>query len=235
MRMVVVGLLFASLVPSVARATSSASLLPLRLDDALVEEVARLLGDAQAQSNRTPLVKPVDEPPPPAAPPPTAPAELAPAGAAATPQGRQLGVGLEVGYPIALTLKYMLKPDQGLAVGLGALSGFVYNRGSFTVYVDYVYHPHLVTTGEAFALTWYLGGGAQFIANEGFTTPWVMGIQYSGFSYGSPWFAARVPLGLNLALTQAPIEVYLEAVPSVLVFPVLSFGVGGSVGVRFYL
>ncbi|OGQ25593.1 MAG: hypothetical protein A2138_04230 [Deltaproteobacteria bacterium RBG_16_71_12] len=231
MRVVAVAVLFASLVPGAAWAAPSASTALLRLDDVLVEEVARLLGDAQTQSNRTPAVRSGDEAPAPT----TTAVNLAPAGAAATPQGRQFGVGLAVGYPIALTIKYMLKPDQGIAAGLGALSGFVYNHSSVTVFVDYVYHPHLLTAGEAFALTWYLGGGGQVIINDRFSTPWVPGIQYSGFGYGSVWFAARVPLGLNLALAQAPIEVFLEAVPGILVFPVLSFGVGGSIGVRFYL
>ena len=117
----------------------------------------------------------------------------------------------------------------------GAFSGFVYNHSSVTIYVDYVYHPHLLTTGEAFALTWYLGGGAQVIINDRFSTPWVPGIMYSGWGYGSVWFAARVPIGVSLTLAQAPLEVFLEAAPSVLVFPVLSFGVGGAIGMRFYL
>ncbi|MBI1945561.1 MAG: DUF3996 domain-containing protein [Deltaproteobacteria bacterium] len=230
MRVVVVGLLFAVLSPSVALAAPSVPTSWLHLDDALLDEVGLLLGDQQAQSKHTPAVKAADE-----APATTTAVNLAPAGAAATPQGRQFGIGLELGYPVALTIKYMLQPDQGIAAGLGAFSGFVYNHSSVTVYVDYVYHPHLLTAGEAFALTWYVGGGGQVIINDRFSTPWVPGILYSGFGYGSVWFAARVPIGVNLALAQAPIEVFLEAVPSVLVFPVVSFGVGGSIGMRFYL
>ncbi len=229
MRMIVVGLVLASLASGGARATEAAAT-GLRLDERLLDDVAELLGVTQAASGTGVTV--ADDGAPPST---TSGTQLAPAGAASTPQGRQFGIGLELGYPVALTIKYMLKPDQGIAAGLGAFSGFVYNHSSVTIYVDYVYHPHVITSGEAFALTWYVGGGGQVIINDRFSTPWVPGILYTGYGYGSVWFAARVPIGANLTLTQAPIEVFLEATPSVLVFPVLSFGVGGAIGMRFYL
>ncbi len=37
-----------------------------------------------------------------------------------------------------------------------------------------------------------------------------------------------------LALTQLPFEIYLEAVPSILLFPGISFGLGAAIGGRFY-
>ncbi|MCC7073670.1 MAG: DUF3996 domain-containing protein [Deltaproteobacteria bacterium] len=229
MRVHAMGLMLVSLTSGAAGATAPAPSALLQLDTRLIDDVATVVGAPLADAGTGMTV--ADG---------TGPASssgttLAAAGAASTPQGRQFGIGLELGYPVALTIKYMLKPDQGIAAGLGVFSGFVYNHSSVTIYVDYVYHPHLLTTGEAFALTWYLGGGAQVIINDRFSTPWVPGIMYSGWGYGSVWFAARVPIGVSLTLAQAPLEVFLEAAPSVLVFPVLSFGVGGAIGMRFYL
>jgi hypothetical protein len=156
------------------------------------------------------------------------------AGASSTPGGKQFGVGIQMGYPTALTLKYMLQPDQGLVGGIGAFSGFAYDRGSFTLFVDYVWHPHMLTSSEAFALTWYIGGGGQLIVhnNNRFVTGSYPVLAYY---YAAPfWLAARMPIGANIALTQAPIEIYVEAIPGILVFPGLSFGIGASLGGRFY-
>lgn len=236
---VVIGVVLAALAPGKALAVSSAWASRLSVDVGLLEDVESLLGAPLLQADRPAPDKKSsgsssssgsDGPATSTA------TNLAPAGAYATPQGRQFGIGLELGYPVALIIKYMLKSDQGIAAGIGAFSGFVYDRSSVTVFVDYLVHPHLLTAGEAFALTWYIGGGGQLIINDRFSSPYVRGVLYPGFYYGSPfWLAARVPIGVNLALTQAPLEVFLEGVPSILVFPALSFGIGASIGLRFYL
>jgi Protein of unknown function (DUF3996) len=156
------------------------------------------------------------------------------AGSASTPQGRVFGLGLQLGYPTAITIKYMLRPDQGIVAGLGGFSGFVYNAPALSIHVDYVWHPTLLTSGEQFALTWYFGGGGNlFVFNSGRARPWLTGFEYYYYPTNI-WLAARVPFGLNLALTQLPFEIYLEVVPSVLVFPAVSFGLGAAIGGRFY-
>lgn len=227
-------LLFSILAPSAQAATSTLAP-PLAVDLSLLDDVGALLGDARLQSEgagRRSGGASVSEPE-------GAPAggnvNLAAAGASSTPQGRNFGVGLQLGLPTAIILKYMLQANQGLAAGLGGFSGFVLNSGSITLFVDYLYHPHLLTAGEAFSLTWYIGGGGQIIINDRFAAPYIRGVLYPGFYYGSYfWLAARVPIGVSLALTQAPIDVFVEAVPSLLVFPALTFGVGGAIGVRFW-
>lgn len=227
-------LLFSILAPSAQAATSTLAP-PLAVDLSLLDAVGALLGDARLQSEgagRRSGGASVSEPE-------GAPAggkvNLAAAGASSTPQGRNFGVGLQLGLPTAIILKYMLQANQGLAAGLGGFSGFVLNSGSITLFVDYLYHPHLLTAGEAFSLTWYIGGGGQIIINDRFAAPYIRGVLYPGFYYGSYfWLAARVPIGVSLALTQAPIDVFVEAVPSLLVFPALTFGVGGAIGVRFW-
>lgn len=159
---------------------------------------------------------------------------LGAAGAASTPQGRTFGIGLQLGYPTALTIKYMLRADQGIVGGIGGFSGFAYDVGAFSIHVDYVYHPHVLTRGEAFVLTWYVGGGANvMIFNNPRQRAFLPGVTY--FYYPtSLWLAARVPIGVNVAMEQQPFEIYLEASPQVLIFPGLSFGLGAAIGARFY-
>jgi hypothetical protein len=157
------------------------------------------------------------------------------AGSASTPQGRSFGVGLQLGYPTALTLKYMLRADRGLVGGVGGFSGFAYDVGAFSVHVDYVYHPQVLTRGDTFVVTWYVGGGANVVIfSNARQRSFLPGVSY--FYYPTTvWLAGRVPLGVTLAMEQQPVEIYLEATPMVLVFPGFSFGLGASIGARFYL
>lgn len=156
------------------------------------------------------------------------------AGSASTPQGRALGIGLQLGYPTVLTLKYMLRADRGLVGGIGGFSGFAYDVGAFSLHGDYVYHPHVLARGETFVVTWYVGGGASVVIfNNPRQRSFLPGISY--FYYPTTvWLAGRVPLGVTLAMEQQPMEIYLEATPMVLVFPGFSFGLGASIGARFY-
>lgn len=162
-------------------------------------------------------------------------APLPAAGSASTPQGRSLGLGLQLGYPTSLTVKYMVQPDQGLVGGVGGLSAFAYSDPAFSLHVDYVYHPSILTSGEAFVVTWFIGGGGNIIVNNNPSQrAFFPAVEY----YRSPtqlWLAARLPVGVSLAMTQLPLEIYLEGDPSLLVFPSLGFGVGACIGARFYL
>jgi hypothetical protein len=160
---------------------------------------------------------------------------LSSAGASSTPQGRPFGFGLQLGYPTAVTLKYMLQPDQGIVAGIGGFSGFVYNAPALSLHVDYVWHPHQFTSTDVFALTWYFGGGGNvLIFNTPRYNPFIPWFEY----YYSPtniWLAARMPFGANIAFAQWPFEVYFELVPQLVVFPGVGFGLGGAIGFRFYL
>ena len=57
---------------------------------------------------------------------------------------------------------------------------------------------------------------------------------YYGGNYGLFGFGARMPLGLNLRFSAAPIEVYLELDPMLLVFPGVDFNIGASLGFRWF-
>ncbi len=156
------------------------------------------------------------------------------AGASSTPQGRTFGVGLQLGYPTALTVKYMLRPDQGLVAGIGGFSGLAYTAAALSLHADYLWHPLLLASTEVFGLTLYVGGGANVLVfADARQKTFIASLAYYYYPTNL-WVAARVPLGANLALSQLPFEIYLEVVPSILVFPALGFGVGAAIGGRFY-
>ncbi len=150
-----------------------------------------------------------------------------------SPMGKQIGVGLQVGAPTALTGKLMLAPNQGLVAGIGAGYGFFFHP-ALSIHLDYLYHPSILASTNAFTLSWFIGGGAWLGIWDGgrrnrFLVP---GYQYN---YGTPLLlAVRVPIGLNLAFNELPIELYLEGVPALGIFPAVTFGIGIAAGARFY-
>jgi hypothetical protein len=155
-------------------------------------------------------------------------------GFSAAPQGRTFGIGLQLGTPTGLTGKYMVAPDQGLAFGVGAAFYSALGSGqSLDFHVDYLFHPHLLVGAEAIKLTWYVGPGLFLALVEPGTVPYFPGpFWYPG--YRSAWLGLRVPIGLDLAFKNLPIEIFLEGVPMLLAFPVVGFGMGASLGLRFY-
>lgn len=153
-------------------------------------------------------------------------------GGGVAPMGKTFGVGLQFGAPTALTGKFMLTPESGIVVGIGAGYGFFFDP-ALSLHVDYLYHPTLLFQNEGVKLSWFIGGGGWIGLFQGRRYSYVVpGYTYY---YGSPLFlAARVPIGLSLALQSIPLEFYLEGVPALSIFPVISFGLGFDLGVRFY-
>lgn len=154
-------------------------------------------------------------------------------GGSVAPMGKTFGIGLQVGAPTAVTGKFMLTGNSGVVVGLGAGYGFFFEP-ALSLHADYLYHPAVLFENEGVKLSWFVGGGAWVGLWEGrrgyrFVVP---GYTYY---YGSPlYLAGRLPIGLDLALQSIPLEFYLEGVPALSVFPVVTFGIGVAAGARFY-
>ena len=144
------------------------------------------------------------------------------------PQGRQLGIGLQVGAPTALTLKYMTTPDQALVGGLGVGIGW---DPSISLHLDYLWHPSVLVPGSWGTLSWFVGGGGWLSFSDGRWGP-----VYVGYGYArSPIsFGARVPIGLDLAFEGAPIELYAEVDPTLMIYPRVGLGFGATLGGRFW-
>ena len=154
-------------------------------------------------------------------------------GRGVSPMGKQIGVGIQLGFPTALSLKYMLGPDTAVAAGIGAGSGFFFDP-LLSLHADYLWHPNLLARGKGLRLSWFVGiGGWVLLDNGRSPVPIVRGVRWflgPSFVYA----AARVPIGLNLALNKLPLEFSLDVTPSLLVVPELAFGMGLTLGARFY-
>lgn len=149
------------------------------------------------------------------------------------PQLSGVGLGLQVGFPTALTLKLGKAQQDGFAFGLGA--GFSYDRFFPFLSIHGEYQLHLFTlvrTGDL-ALTGYFAPGLWL----GFFGSGRYGF-YNGFLYGPalPFsLGVRGTLGLSMTFTKAaPVELYLELTPALFVFPGFDPGMGWSLGFRYY-
>ncbi len=143
-----------------------------------------------------------------------------------------IGIGVQVGSPTALTIKFGGAQEDGFVVGVGA--GFLpYGRfaTSLSLHADYIKHlATLANTGQV-AVTFYAGLGLWLsLFGDGYSYGYFNRYNYNaGIGVG-----VRVPVGVSLTVSQAPIEIYLEADPALFVFPGIGFGLGASLGFRFH-
>ncbi len=214
----VVALVFVGLSAPAALADSADG---LQLDAALLGDVGELLTD---QGAFVPLAQD-------AAPPPRKTGGGS--GGSLPPQLSGVGIGLQVGSPTALTIKFAGVQQNGFVLGIG--TGFnYYNRytPSLSVHGDYLLHLATLVRDSQLAVTFYAGLGLWVaIGDTGY------GGFFSGRGYGGLnnfGVGVRVPLGLSLSFGAAPVEIYLELDPALFVFPVVSFGVGASLGFRWH-
>lgn len=154
----------------------------------------------------------------------------APAAADIAPMGKSVGVGLELGAPTNLNLKFITGPSNGIVVGVG---GGVWYDLSLSLHLDYLWHPATFVENSSLTLTPYIGiGGWTSIATNSDRRVGSFGpLYFDAF----PVFAGlRVPLGLSFAFNEFPMELFIEAVPAMAFFPFIGvFGQGG-IGGRFY-
>jgi hypothetical protein len=140
---------------------------------------------------------------------------------------KTFGIGLELGEPTGLTGKYFLRDngDQAIQFGVGELGHYLDDRSGLNIYADYLWHPIVLASAEAFELPLFIGVGARF---------W-------DFSYGpNDGYAigVRVPFGITFDFNNVPLDIYLQLVPILDFIHNYTSGVLGdfdaTIGARFW-
>lgn len=128
----------------------------------------------------------------------------------------QFGVGLMIGEPTGISLKYWQSQrnaiDGGVAWSLGQYD-------AIHLHADYLWHNYSVFEDvEEGQLPLYYGIGGRLILAENDS---ILGV--------------RVPVGLNYLFEEAPVGLFLELAPTVNLAPETDFDIGGALGVRIHL
>jgi hypothetical protein len=125
----------------------------------------------------------------------------------------QLSVGVILGEPTGLSAKLWV--SDGASVDLAVAWSFI-GGGSIYIHGDYQQHFRYadVPSGK---LYFFVGAGPKMYIGDDVQ----LGI--------------RIPLGAVYEFEQAPLEVFIEAAPGLLLFPETNFDGSGGIGVRYRL
>lgn len=136
---------------------------------------------------------------------------------------KTFGLGLELGNVEGLTGKLFVGDTNALDFGVGYLYGF--RAAGLHIYADYLWHPFSLTSQPAFELPFYIGVGGRF---------W----NFDDHNSGIDVFGIRVPIGISFDLNNVPIDIFIQAVPTLDFFRHYAHDAGidvdVSVGIRFY-
>ena len=150
---------------------------------------------------------------------------------------QDLGLGIMLGVPTGVTLKYWLSDIQALNFGLSYALGNYY-----ALITDYLWHfpKAFQSTGLArigHSLIPYVGVGAVLFVGAGSPSdPTWNAYHYPGGAPGSNGsaFGVRVPLGIEFIPKAVPLGIFAELDPGLTLISSTVAFVQGAVGARFY-
>jgi len=131
---------------------------------------------------------------------------------------QDLGVGVIVGEPTGLSLKYWLDEDRAID---GAAAWSFSDNDSFQLHADYLFHRFdIFETGEVTGkMPLYYGLGARVKDKD---------------KHDDTVFGLRIPLGITYLFAEAPFDLFAELVPIVDLAPDVDVDINAAIGFRFY-
>lgn len=130
-------------------------------------------------------------------------------------ENKPFGVGVIVGDPTGITVKYHLDPDSAIAAGIGWETS---DNDRTYGYADYLYHLHDLIKVKKGRLPVYFGCGLRFLEREN----------------KDDKFGLRLPVGLEYRFDGLPLGAFAEAVPVLNLSPDTDLDMEGGLGIRFF-
>ena len=139
---------------------------------------------------------------------------------------KTFGLGLELGNIEGVIGKLWLNDSNALDFGLGYI--YEFGPSGLHLYADYLWHPFSLTSQPAFELPFYIGVGGRFWAWDNYNN-----------NNGVNAFGVRVPIGISFDLNNIPIDIFVQAVPTLDFFRNYTrhsvyLDIDVSFGARFY-
>ncbi|CAN5661153.1 hypothetical protein BH10BAC5_BH10BAC5_25220 [soil metagenome] len=130
-------------------------------------------------------------------------------------QSKGFGLGVMLGQPTGISAKLWLSKTSAIAAG-GAWN---FKNKALQVQVDYLHHFNDVFPITVGKMPVYAGVGASInFKNDG----------------TEPDYGIRLPVGISYYLPISNVDVYVEAVPIIIIKPVSRVGLNGNIGVRYF-
>lgn len=144
-------------------------------------------------------------------------------------QSSGFGAGLILGEPTGISLKGWLSKDRAID---GAVAWSFWHSPSFRVHADYLFHNMDLIKLSKGKLPLYFGPGVRLLT-------WTGGeyrehgrwVRYEGSRVD---LGVRFPVGLDYLPVRAPVDVFLEVVPTLDLLPSTSFDFDAAIGVRYW-
>lgn len=129
-------------------------------------------------------------------------------------QDKTFGIGGIIGDPDGVSLKLWLSESTAIAGAVSVDLGDNYSW--FSIHADFLKQNTLVTWEEALLQT-HFGGGMRVVSGD-----------------FQDYIALRAPIGIDVSAIDAPMEVFMEIVPTIDVDPEVYFYFSGALGFRYY-
>lgn len=126
--------------------------------------------------------------------------------------GGRLGLGVVLGEPTGISGKLWLSGTSAV----DAVVAWSFTDPAMSVHADYLFHFLDLISVEKGRLPFYVGIGAAV-----------------GLS-ADPDVGVRIPAGVSYLFDTAPLDVFLEVAPILLLFPETTFDFSGGIGIRYY-
>ena len=128
---------------------------------------------------------------------------------------KKFGVGVIVGEPTGITIKYMLDDKSAIDAAIGwETSG----DNEFHIHGDYLYHMNDLIKVQQGKLPLYFGGGLRFIDRE----------------KKDDKLGIRIPVGIEYLFGNVPLGAFFELVPILNLSPDTEFDFEAGIGIRFF-
>lgn len=144
-------------------------------------------------------------------------------------QGTGFGLGFMLGEPTGISAKYWLAGDRALDAGL---AWGLWHGGYVHLHGDYLFHNMgLIPVGKG-KLPLYYGPGLRIRSWNG-GRYWHRG-RYHDHNGTRVDIGVRFPVGLAYLFEGAPVDIFLELVPTLDLMPSTTLDIGGAIGVRYW-
>lgn len=140
---------------------------------------------------------------------------LSPMTAHAQRTGGPFGMGIIIGEPTGLDLKYFVSGSNAIE---GAVAWSLSGRNNLHLQAEYLYHRYDLIKVEKGRLPLFFGVGGRVEFRE----------------HADDLVGIRIPVGLAYEFDNAPFDVFGELVPLLDLAPDTDFDLEGAIGARFY-